>query len=123
VAADTAERSAYLTELYFSGAINQYAFDLADRKRKEWNAFGSPEAFHARYTVGAVQMAELAKEAAKLGVKEDVRGMARSNRLIAERLKAGIARNIWKEAGYYRVVIASDSIYLAARRALVSPAP
>jgi len=53
-----------------------------------------------------------------LGVKPDPAGMSRSGRLIAERLKAGIARNIWGEAGYYRITIASDGIYKAARTAM-----
>ena len=37
---------------------------------------------------------------------------------IAERLKAGIARNIWGDPGYYRITIVGDSIYKAARAAL-----
>ena len=120
VPADTSDRSAYLSELFFSGAINQYAFDVADRQRERLKSYRGPEAFAERYTLDPAQMQGLAKEAASLGVKEDARGMARSERLIAERLKAGIARNIWGEAGYYRVVIGTDSLYLAARRALGS---
>lgn len=118
VPADTSDRSAYLSELFFSGAINQYAFDVADRQRERLKSYANAETFADRYTLDPTQLQGLAKEAASLGVKEDLRGMARSERLISERLKAGIARNIWGEAGYYRVVIGSDSLYLAARRAL-----
>ena len=118
VPADTSDRSAYLSELFFSGAINQYAFDVADRQRERLKSYANAETFADRYTLDPIQLQGLAKEAASLGVKEDLRGMARSERLISERLKAGIARNIWGEAGYYRVVIGSDSLYLAARRAL-----
>ena len=72
VPADTAERSAYLTELLFTGAINQFAFV----------------------------------------------GFARSQRLIAGRIKAVVARNIWNEPGFYRIALGDDSIYKAARAAM-----
>jgi carboxyl-terminal processing protease len=123
VPADTAERSAYLSELFFSGAINQYAFDVADRQRKQLMAYSTPEAFMERFVVDAGLLNGLAQEAARSGVKEDVGGLSRSSRLIGERLKAGIARNIWRESGYYRVVIGSDSIYQVARRALSEAHP
>lgn len=118
VPADTAERSAYLTEVFFSGAINQFAFDQADRQRQRLQAFGSPERFAQEYTVTRTMLAELAQAADKLGVRPDPAGLARSGHLIAERLKAGIARNIWGDAGYYRISIASDSIYKAACSAM-----
>ncbi len=118
VPTDTTERSPYLSELFFSGAINQLAFDLADRQRKSLEHYGSPERFAQEYTVSKEQIDELAREAAILGVHPDATGLSRSGRLIAERLKAGIARNIWGDAGYYRIIIANDTIYKAARAAL-----
>jgi carboxyl-terminal processing protease len=118
VPADTTERSAYLSELFFSGAINQAAFDLADRERARLTGIGSPEAFATRYQVGDAQLSMLERTADGLGVRPDPRGMQRSRRLIAERLKAAIARNIWGDAGYYRIALGSDSLYTRARKAL-----
>lgn len=120
VPADTSERSAYLSELFFSGAINQTAFDLADRDRPQLVSIGSPEAFAIRYQVGDAQLSLLQRTAEGLGVRADAQGMARSRRLIAERLKAAIARNIWGDAGYYRIALASDSLYASARKAMAS---
>ena len=118
VPADTAERSPYLTAIFFSGAINQFAFDLADRQRERLKGFGTAEGFAKDYSVSQEMLNEFAREAGKLGVAPDPVGMSRSGRLIAERLKAGIARNIWGDAGYYRITIANDPIYKAARTAL-----
>ena len=118
VAADTAERSPYLMELLFSGVINQFAFDLVDKDRRKFEAFGSPERFALEYAISGTLMERLEAEAELAKVKRDPVGMARSGRLIAERLKAAIARNIWKDAGYYRITLASDPIYTAARKAL-----
>jgi carboxyl-terminal processing protease len=51
VAADTTETSGYLSELFFSGVLNQFAFDVADRDRKRLEAYGGPAAFDVGYTV------------------------------------------------------------------------
>ena len=118
VPADTAERSRYLSELFFSGTINQFAFDVADAQREKLMAMGSPEVFMQRYEVSAEQLRALSVEAAKQGIKEDAVGMEHSKALIAERVKAGIARNIWKDAGYYRVLLGTDPIYKQARASM-----
>ncbi len=118
VAADTAERSPYLMELLFNGVINQFAFDLVDKERSRFEAFGSPERFASEFAVGPTLMERFQSEAEKAHVRRDPSGMARSGRLIAERMKAAIARNIWKDLGYYRITIANDSIYRAAISAM-----
>ena len=41
VPADTSETSAFLSELFFSGTLNQFAFDVADRDRNKLLAYGS----------------------------------------------------------------------------------
>lgn len=122
VPADTSERSAYLSELFFSGALNDFAFDIADRHRDRIKAFGQPASFASGYQVTALQLEELAKEAAAQGVRQDASGMQRSQHLIAERLKAAIARNIWGDAGYYRILIQGDSLYAKARSAIAEHA-
>ncbi|MBS1581006.1 MAG: S41 family peptidase [Bacteroidetes bacterium] len=119
VPADTAERSAYLTELFFSGALNRFAFDVADRQRERLQRYGSAAAFHRDYTVTPEQLQALTATAAKEGVTYDAAGLERSRGLIVDRLKAGIARNIWKDAGYYQVLLASDPIYRKAHDRLL----
>lgn len=121
VPADTADRSSYLTELFFSGSLNRYTFDQADRHRIQLKAYGSPEAFNTKYTVTDAQLEDLAADAVKQGVKRDPEGMARARDIIKLRVKAGIARNIWGDTGYYRVLLGDDDIYRAARKALEQP--
>jgi hypothetical protein len=45
----------------------------------------------------------------------------RSKRQISVRLKAGIARNIWGNSGFYRIMLDTDSIYMRALRELGAP--
>lgn len=123
VPADTADRSVYLGELFFSGALNRYAFDVADRHRERLKRYGSPERFNAEYAIGPAQLEALAREARLLGVERDPAGLDRSAAVIALRLKAGIARNVWGEHGYYRVLLGEDRIYERARQALQEQHP
>jgi carboxyl-terminal processing protease len=123
VPADTADASSYLTELFFSGAINQYAFDQADKHRQALLKFGSPERFNDGYTVTPAQLQALSAVAEGLGVKADPEGLQASAPRIALRLKAGIARNIWGDTGYYRVLLGDDRIYERAKAALETGVP
>lgn len=120
VPADTTDRSAYLTELFFSGALNRFTFDQADRHREQLKAFGSPERFIRSYAVSDAQLQELASEAEKQGVPKDPQALQRARGTIQWRVKAGIARNIWGDAGYYRVLLQEDEIYRKAIDALES---
>ncbi|MBL8001766.1 MAG: S41 family peptidase [Flavobacteriales bacterium] len=118
VPADTSETSGYLSELFFSGALNQYAFDVADRDRRKLEALGGAPAFRDRYTVGPEQLAGLDRYAQEQGIRADPAGQARSRNAIALRLKAGIARNIWGMDAFYSVMLEADSAFSEARKAL-----
>ncbi|MCB0817638.1 MAG: peptidase S41, partial [Flavobacteriales bacterium] len=113
VAADTAEGNAYLSALFFSGVLNQFAFDVADRERAALEAFGSSGAFDAGFRVDQALLEELKRFAAGQGVREEPSSEAL--RLAAERLKAGIARNIWGSSGFYEVLLDDDPIFQRAR--------
>lgn len=121
VPADTAETSSYLSELFYTGALNAFTFEVADRERQRLEAYGSAGAFNERYTVGDRLLQELVAFAEKEGVARDPRSFERSRRLIGDRVKAGIGRNIWGAEGYYPVMLRSDSIFLKARAALPRP--
>ncbi len=118
VPTDTTEHSVYFSELFFSGALNQYAFDLADRRRAQLAQYGGPDRFMTEFTISPAMLEDLVAAAAKLGVPVDPQGMQRSSNAIALRLKAIVARNIWGDNGYYQVLLATDAIYGKARSAL-----
>jgi carboxyl-terminal processing protease len=121
VGADTTDRSSYLNELFFSGVITQTAFDLADSQRERLKAaYGSPQAFLEKYVVSGSDLDKLVQTAREQGIHDDGSGMARSKSIISERLKAGIARNIWQDEGYYRILLRSDPVYKAAREAFTN---
>jgi len=121
VPTDTAEGSNYLTELFFSGALNSFAFNVADRERDRLSGMGSEQAFASRYQVSESLLRELERFAGEQGIEMDPVDAQRSKRQISVRLKAGIARNIWGNSGFYRIMLETDSIYMRALRELGAP--
>lgn len=119
VPTDTVETSTYLTDLFFSGTLTQFAFDVADRDRQKLLArYSSGEDFAKRFDVDNSLLAELDRYAQKAGISPRPAEAARSRMLIAMRIKAGIARNVWGDGGYYRILLGKDPAYQRARREL-----
>ena len=121
VATDTLETSAYLTDLFFSGTLIQFAFNVADRERNNLLVqYKSSEDFARRYTVGSALLAELDRFATKEGIEHRPADALRSRDQIAMRIKAGIARNVWGDDGYYRILLQKDRMYQQARSELLA---
>lgn len=120
VPADTAEGSQFLTDLFFSGALNQYAFDIADRDRGRLSRLNGPGEFKERYPITDAMLDGLRAEARKQGIKERTGDLERSRRQIITRLGAGVARNIWGDSGFYEVMLDTDSAFRRATAELKS---
>lgn len=129
VPTDTMESSAYLTDLFFSGTLNQFGFNVADRERNTLLAqYKNSDDFARRYVVSNALLTELDAFARKEGIDHRPADALRSREQIAMRLKAGIARNVWGNDGYYRILLQKDRTYLKARSELTAsptgpPAP
>ena len=65
--------------------------------------------------MGADLLAELDRYAQKEGIAKRPADAARSRELIAMRIKAGIARNVWGDDSYYRILLGKDPAYRRAR--------
>lgn len=118
VPTDTTEGSQYLSDLFFSGTLNQFAFDVADRDRAKLKAYGSYKAFAFRFVVGTALLSELEALARKQGIAVKTADVVRSQKQVTARLKAGIARNLWGDAGFYTIILATDPIFLRAAQEL-----
>jgi carboxyl-terminal processing protease len=123
IPADTAEGSQFLTDLFFSGTLNDFAFELADRERTKLLAFGSSAAFKSRYMLPEDALQRLREEASAKGIVERPGEFERSRRQIIDRLKAGVARNLWGDEGFYEVMLDSDKTFIRALGELSSARP
>jgi carboxyl-terminal processing protease len=118
VPADTAESSEYMSELFYTGTLNQFTFNVADRDRTALEGYGDAAAYTARYRVSDALLNELSAFAEKQGIAPDRSALLRSRRPLAARVKAGIARNVWGAQGYYAILLDTDPIFQKAKAEL-----
>lgn len=104
---DSSGSSWYFTELRFSQAFNAFAFDYVRDKRNKWASF---EAFDRDFQVTDKLLNQFISFAEKENkIKKDPTDFVHSKALIVKTIKAEIARQLWLEDGYYRVVNKSDN--------------
>lgn len=113
---DTTESSFYLTELLLSGAFQSFAFEYVANKRNYWTG---PQDFSSRFITNDNILQDFVSYANReLGVLVNKREFQRSKRFISNNLKAEIARQIWAEDGYFRIINTIDKEMLKAEEQL-----
>lgn len=105
---DTIGGSDYLTQLSYQGLLNEFAFDYADKHREELLATYKAETFTSSFRVSADLLERLYAFAESRDLKRDQSDIATSEEIIAVRLKALIARNVWGNDVYYPIVSHND---------------
>lgn len=116
---DTSLSSAYFGQLVRRGALNTYALGYVERHREALTArYTQVPRFIADFVVTDAMMAEMVKEAEEAGVPLDEEGLRRSQRLIALRIKALIARDLWDTSAYWQVVNADNPVDASFQKAL-----
>lgn len=106
---DTFGRTPYLSELYVKGTLNQFCFDYADKNRKALSAMGLDK-FRSSFMVDENILKELIVFSEKQGVKPNYKEMEKSKALIVNILRAGLARQIWGNDGFYPILNEDDKV-------------
>ncbi len=103
---DTNDFTDYFNRLRFSGAIQAFAFDFVNGKRKMWPNLTS---FSSALQVNTEMSRKFAMYAADdFEVPFSQQGWSKSQPAIAKALKAEIARQIWLENGYFFIANQTD---------------
>lgn len=104
---DSSGTSWYFTDLRFSQAFSAFSFDFVQNKRSKWSSVTD---FDKNFTVTNELISEFVRFSEKeIKIKEDKKGLAQSKTLIAKTLKAEIARQLWLEDGYFRIINKTDN--------------
>lgn len=109
VGLDTTGASWYYSELNYSGAIFQFAFNYVDENRTAFSQYDNVNAFMQGFNPGKKELAALNAFAREQGVNYEAKEFEKSRDRIRERLKALIARNLFSENGYYQVIVPYDN--------------
>ena len=116
---DTTQSSGYFGQLVRKGVLNTFALTYVDDNREDLlRRYAGVEAFKESYQVGDVMMDALVAYAVKDGIAEDPEGLARSRALIALRLKALVARDLWDTSAYWQVINAENLVDRSFQKAL-----
>jgi len=116
---DTTQSSAYFGLLVRRGILNTFALGHVDAHREQLlAAYPDVERFQRGFEVDDQLMDALQAEAAKEDVEPDPEGLARSRALVAIRLKALIARDLWNTSAYWQVINADNPVDASFRKAL-----
>lgn len=116
---DTSYNTRFLTDVFANGLLSKFAYDYLDKNRNSIAAISDLEAYNKSYEISAAafnMFIDFCKQQNSSSPK--VLEINRSKNFIKLQLKALIARQIWREKGYYNVVSKQDNGVIKAIEAL-----
>ncbi len=113
---DTTGYSYYFSELSYVGALRTFAIEYTEEYRSNLKKFASLDQFVKEFKVDDRMIEGLVRLGEAEGVSRDTRGLESSRKSIEVVLKAHIARNLFGEEGYYRMILDDDTMFDQALR-------
>ncbi len=104
VTIDTSFNTKFLTHVAASGLLNKVAYQYVDANRNNLNNYKSVENFITKFEVGNELINQLITMAQNDKITKPTEAdMTRSGAFIKQQIKALIARQIWRDGGYFKV--------------------
>ncbi|MCX6295233.1 MAG: S41 family peptidase [Bacteroidetes bacterium] len=110
VALDTSGRSLYLTEVLYTGVLNDFAFEYSDKERLHLKGYKTIENFNNTFIITPAILEDFKTYAEKNKIKRNEKEIAHSESILKNQLKALIARNIFNSEGFYQVIQGQDNV-------------
>jgi carboxyl-terminal processing protease len=98
---DTSYRNNYYVEILSLGLLNQFAYSYVDDHRSELKKYTDIESFYNGFNENLVT--DFTRVALAKGIKSTPAEQQHVNAFISRQLKALIARQLWRDNGYYYV--------------------
>lgn len=112
VGADTLENSDYLTQLLNKGVFTEFVTTYIDRNRKTFNnRYKDFDAFDKGFTAEGAVFEQFVQFAERKGVKRDAKGITVSGSFIKAQIKGLIARQFFRNEGYFHVINAQNKAF------------
>jgi carboxyl-terminal processing protease len=117
---DTAGGSIFLNQVVYKGLVYDYAFDYVDARRDEMESQYSSSQQFAENCDEEKLLADFIAFSQSKGIVATPKDLARSKSRLIRRLKAYIARNVWNNEGFYRILNEDDEVVREAKSTFVS---
>ncbi len=114
---DTSKTNPFLNKVFYTGAINTFAFEYADKQRDVINKYGSAINYINNFNISTTLLNEFYSYCQKQNItlKGD---KEKTNAAIAPYLKAFIGRNVFDKDAYYPIINKNDKCILKAQEEL-----
>jgi len=112
VSIDTTANSSFLTESISSGLLNKFAYEYFDKNRTAIGAVKSLDVFVSTFNISDNVISSFVSFCVQNGIAAPSEyQLQKSNNFIKERLKALVARQIWRDNGYFAVLSKNDPTF------------
>ena len=105
---DTSYNSDFYYDVMADGLVVQFAYDYLDRNRIRFNKYVNFDEFNKSFTVTDEMYKNFAVYAGKNGIKKNEQEIRKSSPQLRNLIKAYIARQLYKNEGFYPVVHQMD---------------
>jgi len=109
VSLDTSGVSQYYSDVSSKGLITEFVYKYVDNNRSTLNKFKTFDEFNSGFRINESIFNDFVSFAEKSGVKPNAEGMKISDEIMRTQMKALIARQVWKNDGFYPVIQSLDN--------------
>lgn len=114
VPVDTARVNPFLNKVFYTGAINTFAFEYTDRNRLHLKEYGTAKKYIQDFIVSQNLLNEFYAYCAKQNLKLEKVSKEKTNEILKPYLKAFIGRNLFDKDAYYPIINQNDKCILKA---------
>lgn len=118
---DTTGTTIFISELTQLGLVNQFTFEYVDKNREKLQKFKTFDSFNKSFYITDNMFNEFINFAKKNGVRSDFIGLKKSGDAIKVRLKAHIAKHLWRDEGFYQIIHSIDNTFQKALQSSGQP--
>ena len=115
---DTARASAALTKIFYSGALNTFAFEFADKNRAKLKGYGTAKNYIEKFEINATIMEEFYHYCSSKDLSVNTKIDNKTSEALKPYLKAFIGRDIFDKDAYYPILNQKDRCILKATEVL-----
>ncbi len=121
VSSKSEEYSAYFKKLNDKNLIYLFAFEYADKNRKQLNAYKNANNYISSFVITPQIFNDFTNYCEKSGVKKSDADIVKSGDLIKTYIKAFIGRNIFNDEAFYPVLLPKDKVFKKALEVISKP--
>jgi carboxyl-terminal processing protease len=115
---DTAKNNTFVNKVFYTGAINTFAFEYADNNRTKLKSFGNAKNYIAQFEISNAILEEFYAYCDKQHTKLGSISKEKTSQALKSYLKAFIGRDVFDKDAYYPIINQSDKCILKATEVL-----